>query len=288
MNGAQLLDTIDQATVAVQTAIAAVRARGDAAGLASAQSLLVNLSDFETYAQRDMSRICNLPLPAPDPAAAGGWTQAVRRNGRYMGLAKDVRAPDWAMDRANRIIAAAGELHAWAVGQQQPEPQVAQFAGAGSVVAAVAPSASIFTPRFIGGVATVATLCTGIISTYLNHKAESRHDHPFEDNEGPKKKSKHNPEEVRDAAQQVLDQEMPGAVAALKQSPDGDWIANVRKGAAVIARRRGKTAAEAAGDAVRAAVDTTIKASGEVIDAEFVDITPHTAAAAAPAASESP
>lgn len=284
MTAMQFLDSLDQATGAVQAAAGAARARGGAEAVQAATNLATNLALTERRAQEDMSRAASIPLPAPDASAAGGWSAAVRRNARFMGLAGQLAGPVWGQAVIGRLVTDAARLHSWATGSPAPAaqpiiaqpvaaPQAMAFAGPVAPVAAAAASGPIFTPRVVGGIMMLLTTGTGILATYLNAREERKRAAPFDEPE-PKKRRNHDPAEVMEAAQQVLDQDLPGATASVRQSPDGDWMASVRRGTKVVARRRGKSAAEAAGEAVRAAIDTTIRADGDVIDAEFVELAP--------------
>lgn len=271
MTALDALSAIDQATQAARGAVAAARQKPG--GEQAAANLVRNLAKLEHDFAQEMSRGANMPLPAARADNPGIWTDAVRRYPRFMGVAHGVAIPSYLESNLAKMRTDCQNLAAWAA----QGPEASGFGGMGSAAAGAAAAAGGPPVKLVGGILFGLSTLGTIASTWIAWRDEQKAKKgPFDKDDGgdgPKKR-KHDPGEVQEAAQAILDQDVPGSWVSVKQAPDGEWAATVKRGSKVIVRRRGKSVTDAAGEAVRAAVDTTIKAEGEIVDAEFVELAP--------------
>lgn len=268
------LGALEEAAKAVQRAAKALEASPTHEGQLrdTLEEIVGALYNLEVQAHADLQQRIRRPMPAPNPSEVGSWASSLRQNRAALAPIMSLSPPQWIMDAAGQIRAAAGHvLEAISrppimppeepVMEPAPTPHAAPqgfgnpagFVAAGAAVAGVAGGAATSaaaTKKVLGIAMQVAAAAGSALMGYGLHRWEKK-----QRNEGLAVDEDEEPFNVKNRSQKLLDSELPGTALSLVPAPDGEWIASVKRGSEIVSRVPGRKPHAAAADAIKRALE---------------------------------
>jgi len=256
----EALGAIENASTLVNKAAVAVANSANRQALTPhLHQLTKALYELEYRAHQDLSARAHAPLPAPNQQKVGDWATRLRKNGPALAPLMRLSPPQWILETASQI-----QNYSRQVIETSARPPSSQGFGSPAGMA-VASAAAVAVPgvgakKMIALAMQLAAAAGTAAMGYGLHRYEKkmRNDGLIVDDDAE-------PQQVQQKSQHVLDNELPGAMISLIPTPDGDFIASVKRGNEVIARTPARKPKDAAGQAVKRALEyDEIKKHGDV------------------------
>lgn len=288
--GLHALESIDAASGATLGLANMVSAMPAGPRRQYAESQLVNLgrnlSALEAASQQHLAAAIRSPMVAADRTQVGGWSDAVRRQSGIQGRLELVPAPDFIEPSAHKIVQDATNVAYWiqtgtvpssplatapnapggatmsggaqtSVGVAVPSgappvggPMGSPIGVVGGAVMRAAAQNPLAATRMLGGIMSVASFIgTGWMAwfTYKDEKKRKGQGIDLDETDDPLF--------IRQSAQKMLEEEIPGATVTLSSTPDGEWVSAVKRGRETISRVTSRKPQQAAGEAAKRAME---------------------------------